>query len=71
MLTKWICPKLLNYTGYINEWMRKKKGYFYTKNMPTVKMVEQWKYLLVLKIEKYKHIHGRNDMNLSKTEEIN
>lgn len=51
--------------------MRKKKGYFYTTNMATVKIIEQWKYLLALKIEKYKHTHGRKeDMNLEKTEVI-
>lgn len=60
---------MFNYTGYINKWMRKTKGYFYTTttNMATVKMVEQWKYLLAVRIEKYKHIHGRKDMNLAKT----
>lgn len=62
---------MINYTGYINEWMRKTKGYFYTRNMATVKMVEQWKSLLALRIEKYKHIHGRKDMNLAKTEVMN
>lgn len=51
--------------------MRRTKGYFYTINMATVKMVEQWKSLLPFRIENYKHIHGRKDMNLAKTEVIN
>lgn len=50
--------------------MRKTKGFFYTTKMAAGKMVEHRKSLLALRIEKYKHIHGRKDMNLAQTEVV-